>query len=103
VDALGLSVCEEPAVVVRLLLMAVDEASRERRLVSSLLRKISLPLALAKPGVKMRSTSIEKGANSRRRTSSGMRLTGSASSTLSGRWPMMPACWLTHSSVQRKE
>jgi hypothetical protein len=52
-EALGLRSSEEPAVLVRLLLMSVDQASGEQHLVSSFLRKISMPLALARPGVKI--------------------------------------------------
>jgi hypothetical protein len=52
-DALCGETPEVPAVLVRLLLMAADEATGEERLVASLLKKISMPLDLAGPGVKI--------------------------------------------------
>jgi hypothetical protein len=51
--ALGPNASPEPAVLVRLLLLAVDDVSGERRLVSSFLRKISMPAALARSGMKI--------------------------------------------------
>ena len=42
---------DEPGVVLRLCLMAPDEATGEPKLVSSFLRRSSMPLALASPNV----------------------------------------------------
>ena len=50
-DVLGNHHTDEPGVVLRLCLMAADEATGEPRLVSRLLRRISMPLALASPSV----------------------------------------------------
>jgi len=50
-DVLGDRRPDEPAVVLRLCLMAADEESGEPRLVSSLIRRISMPPMLASPDV----------------------------------------------------
>jgi hypothetical protein len=42
---------DEPVVILRLCLMAADDATGERRLVSSFLRRSSMPLTLANPHV----------------------------------------------------
>jgi hypothetical protein len=52
-EASGRRPSEEPAVLVRLFLMAVDEVTGEQRLVSSFIRKISMPAILASPEVKV--------------------------------------------------
>ena len=50
-EVLGDRHTDEPAVVLRLCLMAADEATGEPRLVSSFLRRISMPPVLAGPSV----------------------------------------------------
>jgi hypothetical protein len=50
-EVLGDRHTDEPAVVLRLCLMAVDEAGGEPRLVSSFLRQITMPPVLAGSGV----------------------------------------------------
>jgi hypothetical protein len=50
-DVLGDRRPDEPPVVVRLCLMAADATSGEPRLVSSFLRRISMPPVLASPDV----------------------------------------------------
>jgi hypothetical protein len=50
-EVLGDRHTDEPAVVLRLCLMAADEATGEPRMVSSFLRRISMPPVLASPSV----------------------------------------------------
>jgi len=50
-ESLGGGRPDEPAVILRLCLMAADEATGERRLVSSFLRRSSMPPMLANPNV----------------------------------------------------
>lgn len=50
-EVLGDRHTDEPAVVLRLCLMAADQATGEPRLVSSLLRRLSMPPQLAGQGV----------------------------------------------------
>ena len=50
-EVLGDRSTDEPAVVLRLCLMAADEATGEPRLVSSFLRRITMPPVLASPAV----------------------------------------------------
>ena len=50
-EILGDRATDEPAVVLRLCLMAADEATGEPRLVSSFLRRITMPPVLASPAV----------------------------------------------------
>jgi hypothetical protein len=52
-EALGDDYLDEPAVVVRLSLMAADEASGLPKRVSSLMRRISMPPMLASPHVEI--------------------------------------------------
>ena len=51
VEALGRRAPEEPAVVVRLLLLATDEVSGEELLVGSFLRRVSMRPDQVSPGV----------------------------------------------------
>jgi hypothetical protein len=48
-EALGEGRTDEPAVILRLRLMAADEATGEPRLVSSFVRRTSMPPVLASP------------------------------------------------------
>lgn len=50
-ESLGESRTGEPAVIVRLSLLAADEATGQPRLLSSFLRRSSMPAALASPNV----------------------------------------------------
>jgi len=52
-QALGDRVSEPPAVLVRLLLIAVDEVTGEQRVVGSFLKQVSMPPDLASPRVKI--------------------------------------------------
>ena len=52
-EALGHRRADEPAVVLRLCLMAADEASGQPTLVSSFVKKISMPPMLASPHVEI--------------------------------------------------
>jgi hypothetical protein len=50
-ESLGEGNPDEPAVIVRLRLMAADEATGEPRLVSSFVRRTSMPAMLASPDI----------------------------------------------------
>ena len=52
-EALGGTPSPEPAVLLRLRLMAVDTETAEQRLVGSFVRPLAMPLALARPDVEI--------------------------------------------------
>jgi hypothetical protein len=52
-DGLDRSLTDEPIVLLRLCLMAADEPGGEERMVSSLVRPLSMPIALVGPDVQI--------------------------------------------------
>ena len=52
-DGLDRSLTDDPIVLMRLCLLVADESGREERVVSSLVKRLSMPISLVGPGVQI--------------------------------------------------